>query len=231
MIGRTNTGGGGGGKAFAVIHVDYPAGSICTCTNGTKTLKAKDTSGVWNFLVPESGNWTVASHTTGKDKSQTVAISSQGQAVNVVLTYELVVYNRGDENISATGGLTTSNSGGAVVTKEATDIKIYLYSELNWGTSASVLTVNNIPLSSYTQIKVRAKVAIDNGHSFYITVRNGNQEVASKQLTASSSETEYTLSISEVSSDCAVGIRGGGTKSSGGGSISSTAYIYSITLE
>ena len=38
MVGKTNV---GGGKLFAVIAVTYPAGSICTCISGSRTLRAR----------------------------------------------------------------------------------------------------------------------------------------------------------------------------------------------
>lgn len=69
--------GGGGGKAFAAIHVTYPAGSTCRCTKGAKVLKAKGTGGVFNFLVPEAGTWRV-SCTDGTSEAYTdVVISAQ----------------------------------------------------------------------------------------------------------------------------------------------------------
>ena len=43
MIGETNV--NVGAKAFALIGVTYPAGSTCTCTDGTKTLTLKSISG------------------------------------------------------------------------------------------------------------------------------------------------------------------------------------------
>ena len=96
--------GGGGVKLFAVISVTYPEGSVCTCTKGTKSYKAKNTSGLALFAVPEVGDWTV-SCTDGTDTaSKTVTISTEGQSVNVVLTYQLYLYNSGDECTAVTGG-------------------------------------------------------------------------------------------------------------------------------
>ena len=87
---------GGVGKAFAAIVVMYPAGSTCTCTKGTKTLTAKDTSGSWIFFVPETGTYTV-SCTDGTDTaSKSVVIDGQYQTKNVVLTYETILYENGD---------------------------------------------------------------------------------------------------------------------------------------
>lgn len=73
--------GGGVGRAFAIIKATYPAGAACTCSNGTKTLTAKGTSGVYLFPIPASGEWTVAS----ESKSVTVSITTKGQTAIVNL--------------------------------------------------------------------------------------------------------------------------------------------------
>ena len=49
----------GGGIPYAVIGVTYPSGSVCTCTNGTRTMTAKDTTGKALFVIPTAGTWTV----------------------------------------------------------------------------------------------------------------------------------------------------------------------------
>lgn len=56
MVGITNS--NGIGKIYAVIGVTYPSGSTCTCTNGAKTLTAKDTTGRARFVIPSAGTWT-----------------------------------------------------------------------------------------------------------------------------------------------------------------------------
>lgn len=95
------SGGGGGGDAYAVISVTYPAGSTCTCTKGSTTLRAVGTSGLYNFLVPESGSWTV-SCTNGTDSdSKTVSITAQYEIVDVELSYiSNVLNNNSWANIS-----------------------------------------------------------------------------------------------------------------------------------
>lgn len=84
---------GGGAKLFAVIGVTYPVGSVCTCTQGTKTYKAKNTSGLALFAVPKVGDWTV-SCTDGTDTaSKTVTINVEGQAKIVELSYKDYLLN------------------------------------------------------------------------------------------------------------------------------------------
>jgi hypothetical protein len=51
--------GGSSAKVYAVIGVTYPTGSTCTCTDGVKTLTAKDTTGKALFVIPSAGTWTV----------------------------------------------------------------------------------------------------------------------------------------------------------------------------
>lgn len=81
--------GGGITKAYALIHVTYPTGSTCTCTKGTRTLSAKDTSGEYLFLIPESGTWTVSCTDGTETNSQNVVIDHQYQAENIVLSYSI----------------------------------------------------------------------------------------------------------------------------------------------
>lgn len=44
----------------ATINITYPSGSTCTCSDGTTTLSAPDTSGTWACIVPNAGTWTAA---------------------------------------------------------------------------------------------------------------------------------------------------------------------------
>lgn len=114
-----NMNGFGETRAFAVIHADYPAGSVCTCTNGTRTQRARNSGGAWNFLVPEGGEWTVECHDDNRSKSRSVTVAAEGQAVSVTLSYELVLYDSGTLN-EALGGLknlgldTFSDTGGVL---------------------------------------------------------------------------------------------------------------------
>lgn len=86
---------GGGAKAFAVIGVTYPAGSVCTCTDGTKTLTLKDTGGQGFFLIPYAAAWTVTATDGTNTISENVEITSEGQAISLFLSYDLELYNNG----------------------------------------------------------------------------------------------------------------------------------------
>lgn len=94
----------GGTKLFAAIGVTYPAGSTCTCTNGSKTLKAKNTSGQCVFAIPEAGTWIVTATNGTNTKSQNVEITSEGQSVSVKLVYTCFLFDKGDQFTDTTGG-------------------------------------------------------------------------------------------------------------------------------
>lgn len=102
---------GGGTKPYAVIGVTYPSGSTCTCTNGSKTLTAKDTTGKALFVIPSAGTWTVKAVSGSKSKSKAVSITAEGQVETVVLMFEAILWEAGaDQNTSITGGLAANNT-------------------------------------------------------------------------------------------------------------------------
>lgn len=82
-------GGGGSDNTYAFIVVTYPAGSTCTCVKGSKTLRAKDTTGTWAFQIPEAGTWTVSCTDGINFASANVVISSEGQSESVELSYRV----------------------------------------------------------------------------------------------------------------------------------------------
>lgn len=104
----------GGAKAFAVIGVTYPAGSVCTCTDGTKTLTLKDTGGQGFFLIPYAAAWTVTATDGTNTKAQSVEITSEGQSVSVTLSYALYIIENGVLN---SDGFYANASGSTVASK------------------------------------------------------------------------------------------------------------------
>ena len=84
----------------ATIHVVYPAGLVCTATNGSTTLNAPDTSGTWDCVVTEAGQWTVKL-SAGFAEKVTVGASGESHTVN-----KWYVYKDGDQRTELTGGWT-----------------------------------------------------------------------------------------------------------------------------
>lgn len=115
----------GGGIPYAVIGVTYPAGSVCTCTNGTLTLTTKDTSGKALFVIPAAGTWTVKAVKGSQSASKAVSITAEGQVATVVLAYGLVIYDAGSFGKNSDGTTfdakkSDDNNGASSITKNST---------------------------------------------------------------------------------------------------------------
>ena len=144
----------GGGTPYAAIGVTYPSGSVCTCTNGTLTLTAKDTTGKAIFVIPSAGTWTVKAVSGSKSTSKAVSITAEGQVETVVLTYEFFIFKNGSGltsgySVTGSGGNVSKNSiswsgsssdGGisvyikpAVVLKDYTKLCVDFECSYNWG--------------------------------------------------------------------------------------------------
>lgn len=77
----------------ATINVTYPAGSTCTATCGSTTLRAPDTSGTWACVVPNAGTWTITATYGANTKSEAVSITTAGQIESRTLSYRYYLYN------------------------------------------------------------------------------------------------------------------------------------------
>lgn len=186
MIGRTNVGGSGGGaKVFAVISVTYSEGNVCTCTDGTKTLKLKDTSGQGFFLIPYAGTWIVTATDGTNTKSESVEITSEGQSVSVELSYwDGTLFKNGEQYTDITGGwshndsaivgygiglkgsltsdamkITCSGDSGACFWHTVNKIDLTEFSQL-------VVTFKSITQTTYRNVMITAKQEIDTADNF-----------------------------------------------------------------
>ena len=151
MIGETNV--GGGAKAFALISVTYPDGSTCTCTDGTKTLTLKGTSGQGIFIIPYAGTWTVTATDGTNTKSESVEITSEGQSLSVMLLYELVLYEDGVlHNESLSGGLLLNGETFTIKNPIALSAyRTYFGSGSHkWSGSQNLGTANAMSVSEYS---------------------------------------------------------------------------------
>ena len=96
---------------YAIIGVTYPEGGVCTCSNGTLTLTAKDTTGKALFVIPSAGTWTVTAVSGSKSTSKTVSITAEGQVETVTLMFETILWEAGsDQNTSLTGGFAANDT-------------------------------------------------------------------------------------------------------------------------
>ena len=150
----------GSSKPYAVIGVTYPSGSTCTCTNGSKTLTAKNTSGKAIFVIPSAGTWTVTAVSGSKSTSKTVSITAEGQVATVTLTYELILFNNGvvsgyawdSSNFDSGYGYAQVSNGLIHVGGFTWDNNIVL--QPGWGEIGISSAIN---LSDYSTLNVRLK--------------------------------------------------------------------------
>lgn len=145
----------------ATINITYPAGSTCTCSDGTTTLSAPDTSGTWACIVPNAGTWTVTSTSGAETDSKTVTITTDGQIAAIELSYLLWLYKSGNTYNAVTGGWSVSEHGSTdgsfdgVLTLNADSM---LLSTEVWGGSvgyANAFTNNSIDLTGVNTLKFK----------------------------------------------------------------------------
>lgn len=205
-----------GGKLFAVIAVTYPAGSTCTCVNGTKTYTAKDTSGQWIFRIPSAGTWTVTATDGTNTKTQEVSITAEQQAEKVTLAYwSGELYDAGNQYTDITGGWIRHGTGGTVTFN---DDNIYLETlqDYSFGT---INTTNVVDLSDFATLKVTASVTNKSYMLGKVSVYTKNEAgketvAASASLDSSSTETVTSLDVSALSGAYYVRIQSSGYNTS-----------------
>ena len=201
MVGKTNV--GSSGKLFAVIAVTYPEGSVCTCSNGTKTLKAKDTSGKALFNVPSAGTWAVSCTDGSSTVSKSVTITATGQVESVKLSYDLILYDSGEEYSDITGGWSgfACYSGTSKGTFTKNSSSIYIKSNGSKGAqSIAAAPANKIDITDISTLKVNVTSfnVQSESRSYFILSSSRNtssvdNSVATKEITGTG-ETELDIS-------------------------------------
>lgn len=135
----------------ATINITYPSGSTCTCSDGTTTLSAPDTSGTWACIVPNAGTWTVSSTDGDKSKSADVVIITNGQTESVTLLYITYLFKDGETYDSLTGGW-----GGTVnAEKQALEFLVAAGKTVNMATKSKVDMTDYSTISAKTDANIR----------------------------------------------------------------------------
>ena len=198
----------------ATINITYPAGSTCTCTDGTTTLTAPDTSGTWACTVPNAGTWTVTSTNGDKSKSADVEITTDGQTESVTLLYITYLFKDGETYDSLTGGW----NGTVDAEKQA----LRLYADA--GKTAGAWTKNKIDLTDYSTVS--ATTDSNTRISFSIIIASAIDSTSGQVATAkiSGAESELSLDISNITGEYFVWLAAYSEK----GSI---RYVYEVSLE
>lgn len=208
------------GTSFsATINITYPSGSTCTVTNYKKTWTAPNTSGSWTFKVNEVGVYTVKSVSGSKSKEKEVLITAEGQVATVELTYELVLFDGGD-NTGVTGGWTKKNSfSGYGNVEVGSTINIYgntAYGGASEAYQTLYITNNKINLSNLNTLIARTTLTKEHSALF---VTNSQKIVgwwpdtltstdcpAYTMVTASTTTTNVTVDLSSVSGSYYIGL-------------------------
>lgn len=215
MVGKTNV---AGAKLFAAIGVTYPEGSVLTCTNGTKTLTARTSTGQWVFAIPEAGTWTVTSTDGTETASETVEITIEGQSAKIELSYGLLLYKSG---VGALVDFSTAKEANSTISVKTNAITTSF--SQNSGYQIACITPK-IDLSEFTRLSVIADctgVGPENDYKGILGVfaedatatalaaapNSDKLVIAKTKFTVKSGE--FVLDITNISGEYKVGIKGG----------------------
>lgn len=185
----------------ATINITYPAGSTCTCSDGTTTLSAPDTSGTWACIVPNAGTWTVTSTSGTETDSKAVTITTDGQSTSVELSYALFLFkpNAPSDIIAGEWELTAHST----VTAEA-ELTVKSVNNYNGDRLISVRTKGQIDLTEYSTLQATCKAS--GGSNTKLEVYSGSSVVASTAI--GTDLTTVTVDISALSGLHSIGFGG-----------------------
>ena len=92
MLGRSNVlcnrYGVGDLESSMTVVVNYPKDTVCTCSDGMRTLRAVDDIGLCVFYIPTAGDWTInikEKAENGDSDSKTITVGD-GSKQNVDMT-------------------------------------------------------------------------------------------------------------------------------------------------
>nr|DAQ21133.1 MAG TPA: hypothetical protein [Caudoviricetes sp.] len=188
----------------ATINITYPAGSTCTCSDGTTTLSAPDTSGTWACIVPNAGTWTVTSTSGTETDSKAVTITTDGQSTSVELSYALFLFKpNAPSDIIAGEWEMPANSA---VTAEA-ELTVKSVNNFNNNRLISARTKGQIDLTEYSTLQATCKAS--GGSDTKLEVYSGSSVVASTAI--GTDLTTVTVDISALSGLHSIGFGGNHT--------------------
>lgn len=183
MIGRSNTGGGGGGLSprSAVIHVTAPVGSTISFSKGVVVAKvlgpekshvnAENTSlADWYYSVSPSnyGEWTVTA-TLGTDTASDTVTVNAANEYDVTLEYGLVLFNYGatDYAFSASRSASSYGSGGYQIVDDY--LSVYAqWAQVAGSTYTDFYCTTAVDASKYSTLEVEYK----SNYSSIISIRS-----------------------------------------------------------
>lgn len=185
----------------ATINITYPAGSTCTCSEGTTTLSAPDTSGTWACIVPNAGTWTVTSTSGTETDSKAVTITTDGQSTSVELSYALFLFKPNAPSDIIAGEW--EMPGNSTVTAEA-ELVVKSVNNYNGDRDISARTKGQIDLTEYSTLQATCKAS--GGSNTKLEVYSGSSVVASAAI--GTNLTTVTVDISALSGLHSIGFGG-----------------------
>lgn len=185
----------------ATINITYPAGSTCTCSDGTTTISAPDTSGTWACIVPNAGTWTVTSTSGTETDSKAVTITTDGQSTSVELSYALFLFKPNAPSDIIAGEW--EMPGNSTVTAEA-ELVVKSVNNFNGNRIISARTKGQIDLTEYSTLQATCKAS--GGSDTKLEVYSGSSVVASTAI--GTDLTTVTVDISALSGLHSIGFGG-----------------------
>lgn len=185
----------------ATINITYPAGSTCTCSDGTTTLSAPDTSGTWACIVPNAGTWTVTSTSGAETDSKAVTITTDGQSTSVELSYALFLFKPNAPSDIIAGEWEIPGNGTVTAEAELTVKSVNAYGN---DRALPARTKGQIDLTEYSTLQATCKAS--GGSNTKLEVYSGSSVVASTAI--GTDLTTVTVDISALSGLHSIGFGG-----------------------
>lgn len=160
---------------YAIISVTYPEGSVCTCSNGSVSLPAKDTSGKAMFIIPAAGTWTVTATKGSQSKSAAVEITAEGQVEMVALSFALLLFNNGLVDGIAWDYVYNQNSFASSTISDVINMRSQTFDVAGVRTSPRAYRgiSTAIDLSDYSVLKIRVKACASSAGQAYFQIGTG----------------------------------------------------------
>lgn len=186
-----------------IIRVTFPAGSTCTCKNGSTTFTSNASTGVAVFIVPNTGTWTLTATDGTKTATKTVSITGTSRSANVMLTYEYVIFNSGGLNSAYSDG-----GGGATVTvtTDSRGVKILKF-PAGGGYDKMAYLKPAVNLTGYKTLKISGFATADRKFGVWKTVPDSNNAgmTASVVIKQGTSKSSYTIDVSSLTGNYYLG--------------------------
>ena len=143
----------------ATIHVTYPAGSVCTASDGVTTLTAPDKTGTWDCTVRKPGTWTL--HCTDGEDSywEDAAVSVNGETKSAELSWYLFHYGNSPYTWTAKGLWYKSGYGEPTApgTAAQSDGSVQIYLNRPSGAWHSGMYAASVDVTHYKTLKFLAR--------------------------------------------------------------------------